>query len=95
MLECLVLVGSLFLSDGQIMVAMDGVTGVERQGNLLVVTAQGAPVHLDASAYPIDIGVHDIIGNCAASAADPISDVEYVSNIDPVAALPEIRTARK
>ncbi len=68
MLQCMVLMGSLFLSDGEVMVDFNTVSGVEKRGQLLLVTTGGRETRLDASAYPADMPVEEIVLSCAARA---------------------------
>lgn len=83
------LMGSLFLADGQVMVALSGVSRIERRDNLLLVVADGGEVRLDASGYSSREDVQDIVSSCVVQAVNPVSDVEYVSGIDPVGHLPD------
>lgn len=71
MLHCMMLMGSLFLSDGQIMVDFGAVSRAERDGNLLTLTAGGREVRLDASGYAPEAEVHEIVAACVAEAQMP------------------------
>ncbi len=68
MLECLILMGSLFVSDGQMMIAASSMSRVERAGDLLLVGAGAREDVLDVSNYPADVAVHTILADCAAQA---------------------------
>ena len=68
MLHCLLLMGALYVSDGQVMVALSAVTTAERAGDLLRVGGAGGTLHLDVSAYPHDMAIHDILADCAGRA---------------------------
>ncbi|MEL7115058.1 MAG: hypothetical protein AAGP08_05615 [Pseudomonadota bacterium] len=68
MLSCVFLMGTLFVSDGQVMVAMDAVSHVERSGDLLVIGVGTRQDGLDISAYPDEMGVHQILSYCAETA---------------------------
>lgn len=76
MLQCMVLMGSLFLSDGQVMVDFGSVTGVERQGDLLLVVSGGRETRLDASRYPQSVAVDEIVADCAPKAQTPVLGLE-------------------
>ncbi len=69
MLHCIVLMGALFVSDGQIMIAADRMTRVERTGPLLMVGHAGREDRLDVSSYPEAMPVHEILTDCAARSA--------------------------
>jgi len=62
------LMGSLFVSDGDIMIAMSAMSHVERAGGLLIVGAGDREDGLDISAYPLEMGVHTILSECATRA---------------------------
>jgi hypothetical protein len=69
MLHCITLMGALFVSDGQIMIAADRMTRVERAGPLLLVGHAGREDRLDVSAYPEGMPVHEILTDCATRSA--------------------------
>ena len=68
MLHCVLLMGNLFVSDGQVMIAVSDMSRVERAGNLLMVGSRGREDGLDVSDYPSEIGVHTILSDCAMQA---------------------------
>ena len=68
MLECLFLMGNLFVSDGQLMIAFSAMSHVERSGNLLLVGSGERQDGLDISAYPGEMAIHTILSECAANA---------------------------
>lgn len=70
MLSCVFLMGNLFVSDGDVMIAMSAMSHVERNGALLTVNAGERQDRLDVSTYPLDTAVHVILKDCADRAAD-------------------------
>lgn len=68
MLHCVFLMGSLFVSDGQVMIAASSMARVERSGDLLLVGSGAREDALDISNYPAEARVHTILTDCAAKA---------------------------
>ena len=68
MLHCLMLMGNLFVSDGDVMIAFSAMSHVERSGDLLKVGTGAREDGLDVSGYPDGMGVHTILSDCAAKA---------------------------
>lgn len=68
MLTCVMLMGSLFVSDGDVMISFQAMSHVERQGGLLQVGAGERQDMLDVSGYPEDFPVHMILSDCAQQA---------------------------
>ncbi len=68
MLHCLFLMGNLFVSDGQVMIAVSSMSRVERAGHLLLIGSGAREDGLDVSNYPETVGVHTILSDCAAKA---------------------------
>ena len=79
MLQCLVLMGNLFVSDGQVMIAVSSMSHVARDGALLVVGAGPREDGLDISGYPAEMGVHTILADCAARASAPQPGVDIAA----------------
>lgn len=77
MLTCIFLMGNLFVSDGQIMVAFSAMSHVERSGDLLLIGAGAREDGLDVSGYPADMGVHRILAECAATAEGAPNGFDY------------------
>lgn len=80
MLQCVFLMGNLFVSDGQVMIDMNAMTRVERAGDLLLVGYDGREDGLDVSTYPESASVHGILAACAAEAASADVTVTRASN---------------
>lgn len=78
MLHCLMLMGNLFVSDGQVMIAFSSMSRVERSGDLLMIGAEGREDGLDISGYPVETGVHTILSECAATAQTPGYDIATI-----------------
>ena len=79
MLHCLMLMGNLFVSDGQVMIAFSSMSRIERSGDLLVIGADGREDGLDISNYPVETGVHTILSECAATAQVPGYDIAGIN----------------
>ena len=79
MLSCVFLMGNLFVSDGDVMIAFDAMSHVERNGSLLVVGAGERQDGLDVSDYPAEMGVHTILAECAKSAEDSKRGFDFAS----------------
>lgn len=73
MLQCVFLMGSLFVSDGQVMIDVGSMTRVERSGDLLMVGYGDGEDGLDVSAYPANASVHGILADCADRAVDDVT----------------------
>ena len=78
MLHCVLLMGNLFVSDGQVMIAAASMSRIERAGQLLLIGSNGREDGLDVSNYPVEVGVHTILADCAAKAETEVHDVAYV-----------------
>lgn len=79
MLHCLMLMGNLFVSDGQVMIAFSAMSHVERSGHLLVVGSGARQDGLDVSGYPAHMGVHTILADCAAKAETGEARVDFAA----------------
>ena len=79
MLHCLMLMGNLFVSDGQVMIAFSSMSRMERSGDLLLVGSANGEDGLDISAYPAETGVHTILSECAATAQTPGYDIAAIN----------------
>ena len=79
MLNCIFLMGNLFVSDGDVMVSFDAMSHVERNGDLLVIGAGARQDGLDVSEYPVEMGVHTILSHCAAHAEGAPITKEYAT----------------
>ncbi|MDJ0627456.1 MAG: hypothetical protein QNJ44_04270 [Rhodobacter sp.] len=79
MLHCVILMGNLFVSDGQVMVAFSAMSHVERSGHLLMVGSGSREDGLDVSGYPPHLGVHAILSDCAARAEAPPAQPRYAA----------------
>ncbi len=79
MLHCVLLMGNLFVSDGQVMIAVSDMSRVERSGDLLLVGSGNHQDGLDISNYPADEGVHTILADCATQAETEVIAVPVSS----------------
>ena len=79
MLHCLMLMGNLFVSDGQVMIAFTSMSRIERAGDLLLIGSEGREDGLDISGYPMETAVHTILSECAATARVPGYEVATIN----------------
>ncbi len=77
MLNCVLLMGNLFVSDGQVMIAFSSMSRVERAGQLLLIGSDGREDGLDVSNYPPRVGVHTILSDCAEKAEARATTVAF------------------
>lgn len=79
MLHCVLLMGNLFVSDGQVMIAFASMSRVERSGQLLLIGSDGREDGLDVSNYAAHVGVHTILADCAAKAEAQVTEVAFAA----------------
>ncbi len=79
MLHCVLMMGNLFVSDGQVMIAVASMSRIERAGSLLLIGSAGREDGLDVSNYPPHVGVHTILADCAAKAEGRVSGAAFTA----------------